>query len=43
MFRFDPRLKLITSVDEQDGGLVVHTKGAPEEVGEDHDSPPWPG
>ena len=32
MFRFDPRLKLMTTVDEQDGGLVVHTKGAPEEV-----------
>jgi magnesium-transporting ATPase (P-type) len=32
VFRFDPRLKLMTTVDEQDGGLVVHTKGAPEEV-----------
>ncbi|MGH3188469.1 MAG: cation-translocating P-type ATPase [Streptosporangiaceae bacterium] len=32
LFRFDPRLKLMSTVDEQDGGLVVHTKGAPEEV-----------
>ncbi len=32
LFRFDPRLKLMTTVDEQDGGLVVNTKGAPEEV-----------
>jgi calcium-translocating P-type ATPase len=32
LFRFDPRLKLMTTVDGQDGGLVVHTKGAPEEV-----------
>jgi calcium-translocating P-type ATPase len=32
MFRFDPRLKLMTTVDEQDGRLVVNTKGAPEEV-----------
>jgi calcium-translocating P-type ATPase len=32
MFRFDPRLKLMTTVDEQDGVLVVNTKGAPEEV-----------
>jgi calcium-translocating P-type ATPase len=31
-FRFDPRLKLMTTVDEQDGCLVVNTKGAPEEV-----------
>jgi calcium-translocating P-type ATPase len=32
LFRFDPRLKLMTTVDGQDGELVVHTKGAPEEV-----------
>ncbi len=32
LFRFNPRLKLMTTVDEQDGGLVVNTKGAPEEV-----------
>ncbi len=32
LFRFDPRLKLMSTVDEQDGGLVVHVKGATEEV-----------
>jgi len=32
LFRFDPRLKLMTTVDDQDGCLVVNTKGAPEEV-----------
>jgi magnesium-transporting ATPase (P-type) len=32
LFRFDPRLKLMTTVDDQDGRLVVSTKGAPEEV-----------
>ncbi len=32
LFRFDPRLKLMTTVDERDGRLVIHTKGAPEEV-----------
>ncbi len=32
VFRFDPRLKLMTTVDEQDGGLVINTKGAPEAV-----------
>jgi calcium-translocating P-type ATPase len=32
LFRFDPRLKLMTTVDAQDGGLAVHTKGAAEEV-----------
>jgi len=32
LFRFDPRLKLMTTVDEDGGGLVIHTKGAPEEV-----------
>jgi calcium-translocating P-type ATPase len=32
LFRFDPRLKLMTTIDESAGGLAVHTKGAPEEV-----------
>jgi calcium-translocating P-type ATPase len=32
LFRFDPRLKLMSTVDDQDGRLVVNTKGAPEEV-----------
>jgi calcium-translocating P-type ATPase len=32
LFRFDPRLKLMTTVDARDGGLAVHTKGAAEEV-----------
>jgi magnesium-transporting ATPase (P-type) len=32
LFRFDPRLKLMTTVDDEDGCLVVNTKGAPEEV-----------
>jgi calcium-translocating P-type ATPase len=32
LYRFDPRIKLMTTVDQQDGGLVVNTKGAPEEV-----------
>ncbi|MGH3258792.1 MAG: cation-translocating P-type ATPase, partial [Streptosporangiaceae bacterium] len=32
VFRFDPRIKLMTTVHEQDGGLVISTKGAPEEV-----------
>ncbi len=33
LFRFDPRLKLMTTVDTRpDGGLVIHTKGAPEQV-----------
>ncbi len=32
LFRFDPRLKLMTTIDERDGSLVVNTKGAPEEV-----------
>jgi calcium-translocating P-type ATPase len=31
-FRFDPRLKLMTTVDERDGRLAVNTKGAPEEI-----------
>jgi calcium-translocating P-type ATPase len=32
LFRFDPRLKLMTTIDEHRGGLVINTKGAPEEV-----------
>ena len=32
LFRFDPRLKLMTTVDELDGGFAVHTKGALEQV-----------
>jgi magnesium-transporting ATPase (P-type) len=32
LFRFDPRLKLMTTIDELDSGLVIDTKGAPEEV-----------
>jgi calcium-translocating P-type ATPase len=32
LFRFDPRLKLMTTVDETDGRLVIATKGATEEV-----------
>jgi calcium-translocating P-type ATPase len=32
LFRFDPRLKLMTTVDDHDGDVAVHTKGAPEEV-----------
>jgi calcium-translocating P-type ATPase len=32
LFRFDPRLKLMTTVDDQDGRMVVNTKGAAEEV-----------
>jgi len=32
LFRFDPRLKLMTTVDAHDGSLVVNTKGAAEEV-----------
>jgi magnesium-transporting ATPase (P-type) len=32
LFRFDPRLKLMTTIDELDGGQAVHTKGAPEAV-----------
>jgi calcium-translocating P-type ATPase len=31
-FRFDPRRKLMTTVDETGSGLAVNTKGAPEEV-----------
>jgi calcium-translocating P-type ATPase len=32
LFRFDPRLKLMTTVDERGGGLVADTKGATEQV-----------
>ena len=33
IFRFDPRLRLMSTVDErEDGGLTVHAKGAPEEM-----------
>jgi calcium-translocating P-type ATPase len=33
LFRFDPKLRLMSTVDERrDGGLTVHVKGAPEEV-----------
>jgi len=33
LFRFDPRVKLMTTVDQASGaGAVVHTKGAPEAV-----------
>jgi calcium-translocating P-type ATPase len=33
LFRFDPALRLMSTVDERaDGGLTVHAKGAPEEV-----------
>ncbi len=31
-FHFDPVLKLMSTVDERDGSLAVHTKGAPEAV-----------
>ena len=33
LYRFDPTLRLMSTVDERvDGGLTVHAKGAPEEV-----------
>ncbi len=32
VFHFDPALKLMSSMDADAGGLVVHTKGAPEEI-----------
>ncbi len=32
LFRFDPKLRLMTTVDEENGSLVVNTKGAPEVV-----------
>ncbi|HUZ84711.1 MAG TPA: cation-transporting P-type ATPase, partial [Gaiellales bacterium] len=31
-FHFDPALKLMTTIDERDGGVWVDTKGAPESV-----------
>ena len=32
LFRFDPRLRLMTTVDADGAGLAIHTKGAPEAV-----------
>jgi calcium-translocating P-type ATPase len=33
IYRFDPKLRLMSTVDERvDGGITVHAKGAPEEV-----------
>jgi calcium-translocating P-type ATPase len=33
LYRFDPKLRLMSTVDERkDGGLTVHVKGAPEEI-----------
>ena len=32
MFHFDPTLRLMTTIDREQRGIVVHTKGAPEEV-----------
>jgi calcium-translocating P-type ATPase len=32
LFRFDPRLKLMSTVDKRGGCLVISVKGAPEEV-----------
>jgi calcium-translocating P-type ATPase len=32
LFRFDPRLKLMTTADESGGRLAINTKGAPEAV-----------
>jgi calcium-translocating P-type ATPase len=33
VFRFDPKLRLMSSVDQrEDGGLTIHAKGAPEEL-----------
>jgi calcium-translocating P-type ATPase len=32
LFHFDPKLRLMTTVDLEDGALVVNTKGAPEAV-----------
>jgi calcium-translocating P-type ATPase len=33
LYRFDPKLRLMSTVDERDdGGITVHAKGAPEEV-----------
>jgi calcium-translocating P-type ATPase len=44
LFRFDPRLKLMSTVDDDgDGRLVIHTKGAPEEVLARTGRIAWPG
>jgi calcium-translocating P-type ATPase len=32
LFRFDPKLRLMSAVDAEDGALVAHIKGAPEVV-----------
>ncbi|MEU9048194.1 MULTISPECIES: cation-transporting P-type ATPase [unclassified Kitasatospora] len=32
LFRFDSHIKLMTTADARDGGVVLHSKGAPEEV-----------
>lgn len=32
VFHFDPRIKLMTTLDQDGGSLTIHTKGAPEEV-----------
>ncbi|MSW37299.1 MAG: HAD-IC family P-type ATPase [Actinobacteria bacterium] len=32
MFHFDPQLRLMSTIDTETRGTVVHTKGAPEEV-----------
>ena len=32
MFHFDPLLRLMTTIDAEERGATVHTKGAPEEV-----------
>jgi len=33
LFRFDPKLRLMSTVDERrDGGITLHVKGAPEEL-----------
>ena len=31
-FHFDPRLRLMSTVDDESGAVVLHVKGAPEEV-----------
>ena len=33
LYRFDPKLRLMSTIDERlDGGLTVHARGVPEEV-----------
>ncbi|MET7772753.1 cation-transporting P-type ATPase [Nocardia sp. NPDC005366] len=32
LYPFDPQIRLMSTIDEIDGGLVVHVKGAPEAV-----------